>query len=47
MFRDKLEYIAIHYNEAKTVGEKGKELVFFFFQLQSADSQGAGNPKKH
>ncbi len=38
MFRDKLEYIAIHYNEAKTVGEKGKELVFssFNYKVQTA-----------
>ncbi len=34
MFRDKLEYIAIHYNEAKTVGEKGKELVFLLFNYK-------------
>lgn len=34
MFRDKLEYIANHYNEAKVVGERGKELIYSTFNYK-------------
>lgn len=38
IFSEKLEFIATHYDEAKAVGEKGKDLVFnsFNYQVQSA-----------
>lgn len=34
MFRDKLDYIATHYDEAITVGEKGTELVYYLFNYK-------------
>ena len=38
MFRDKLDYIATHYDKAMNVGEKGKELVYssFNYMVQTA-----------
>lgn len=38
MFRDKLDYIATHYDEAMNVGERGKELVYslFNYKVQTA-----------
>lgn len=34
MFRDKLDYIATHYEEARQVGVKGKELVYSAFNYK-------------